>query len=548
MFTMATPELINRDLESSRLEEELNGRPNIDRLRNVYALKREKISGSGWETKLDEVKELLRGMAEYDDRQGLLTLVDQGLIVSSPEQAVNVLAHAYEKGELSSREIETIENLLGKKIIAENASGLSNEIEQKNVEEVKEVKENKLDVPFIVDHLDSLRKTRSGKDFDKLDTLIKNIRNAVSTDEVQALLRQAHAGKWTLPDDPETAKSMVTDGTIVSTGIDGKKQIGALISDEEYQEVISGHDIQNEKSELQEEDPSVWKRTRNKIISIVNSISDSVMSRKDKSLLIYELTGADRKETAEALKGVVPPTELHKFEDFLEGLSKEEKDPDTTSIPMKKQSTVIEFPSNKKKIEIDGESFRGDLEEKYGEKHSPTAEAMLSDREENRNGVFATEAKKFYADGDIGNALASVERIIDRNIQSQTVHEIIVECQKNQDIYNIKKFIGKLRDVKYKETLTNWLNGEMRLVVDPIESRVPTEDMSLNKPEPVSPYEDKASEPVPEVVPEIDLPLNNGVPNVIDVGDVVLEKEKLYQKNQKLKQEKFQRPLLLMKK
>jgi hypothetical protein len=283
-----------------------------------------------------------------------------------------------------------------------------------------------------------------------------------------------------------------------------------------------------DKNLVPEEDPSVWKRTLVQIKIIIGSIPNSVMDNADKSKLLYELTFADRKSARRFLRELVPATELNRFKNIIEGISKEEKetkdDPDTTSIPMKKQSTVIEFPSNKKKIEIDGESFRDDMEKKYGEKYSPTAEAMLSDREENRDGIFANEAKKFYADGDIGNALASVERIIDRNIQSQTVHEIIVECQKNQDIYNIKKFIGKLRDVKYKEDLTNWLNSEMKLIVDPIEPRVPTEEMSLNKSEPVSPYGDKASEPVPEVVSEMYLPLNDNTISNVDVGDVVLDK------------------------
>lgn len=384
----------------------------------------------------------------------------------------------------------------------------------------------KLDRASLLDYLEDLKSRRKGRDLEKIDLLMFNIKEAVSDDEIMSLLRQANTGKWILPDNEEDAKSMIVEDTVVSTGPDGKKYIGALIGDEDYDQLSSLKVIEN-NIEPEVEDHSVWKRTLNNIIRKVERLSASIIEEKKKKSLLYKLTGADRKTAAEALKGLVPPTELHRFEDIIEGISKEEKetkdDPDTTSIPMKKQSTVIEFPSNKKKIEIDGESFRDDIEKKYGEKYSPTAEAMLSDREENRDGVFAKEAKKFYADGDIGNALASVERIIDRDLQSQVVHEIIVECQKNQDIYNIKKFIGKLRDAKYKETLTNWLNSEMRLVVDPIEPRVPTEEMSLNKSEPVSLYKSEAPEVVTEKVPDMDLPLKNTTP-AVDVSDVVLDK------------------------
>lgn len=429
---------------------------------------------------------------------------------------------------LDHRPSVDISTIVGK----DEKRGVIGRIEPK-VEIEKNTKIEKFDRLSLQDYLEDLKRGRNKRDSEKIDLLIFNIKEAISDEEIKSLLQQANKGVWDLPKDPEVAKGMLVEGTNVSIGPDDKKSIGALIGDEDYKHLSSLTEIEN-NAEPVVEDHYVWKRTLNNIIRKVKSLSDSVIGKREKAMLLYELTGADRKKAAEALRGAVPSDELHKFEDVFEKFAEEENeelenDPDTTNIPVKKQSSIIEFPG-KKKVGIDGESFHDDLEEKYGnkEEYSLTAENMLRDREENRDGIFANEAKKFYADGDIGNALASVERIIDRGIQSQVVHEIIVECQKNQDIYNIKKFIGKLKDVKYKETLTNWLNSEMKLVVDPIESRVPTEDMSLNKPEPVSPYGDKSQvevqEEKTETVPEIDLPLNINVPNIVDAGEVVLDK------------------------
>lgn len=422
---------------------------------------------------------------------------------------------------LNHKPIIDISSIIGK----EDKRGVIGRTEPK--QEIESAVKEKLDRKSIESYLKDIKSKRKGKDLEKIDILISNIEDAVSDDEIMALLRQANTGKWILPDDEVVAQSMVVEDTVVSTGVDGKKYIGALIGDEDYDQLSSLKVIEN-NIEPEVEDHSVWKRTLNNIIRKVERLSGSIIEEKKKKSLLYKLTGADRKTAAEALKGLVPPTELHEFEDMIEGISKEKKetenDPDTTSIPMKKQSTVIEFPSNKKKIEIDGESFRDDMEKKYGEKYSPTAESILSDREENRDGVFATEAKKFYADGDIGNALASVERIIDRYVQSQVVHEIIVECQKKQDVFNIKKFIGKLKDTEYKEKLTDWMNSEMKLVIDPIEEPVSKEEMSLNKPEPVSPYGNEVTEVGTKKEPMMDLPLNNATNNIVDVSEVVLDK------------------------
>ncbi len=425
----------------------------------------------------------------------------------------------------------------------EEKRGVIGRIEPK-VEIGKDLEAEKLDRARLDSYLAGLKRGKKDPDLKKIDALMGIIKEAVSDDEVRALLRQANKGAWVLPEDPEVAKGMLVEGTNVSDGPDGRKRIGALIGDEDYKHLSSlTENKNNTESEL--EDHSTWRRSLNNIIRKVEGLSDSVIGKREKAMLLYELTGADRKSAAQALKGLVPPTELHEFEDVFEGFSKEtEYDPDATSISMKKKSNIIEFPNLKKKIEIDGESFHNDLEEKYGKKeeYSPTAENMLRDRlmdkEENRDGVFANEAKKFYADGDIGNALASVERIIDRGIQSQAIHEIIVECQKNEDIYNIKKFIGKIKDVKYKETLTDWLNSEMKLVVDPMEPRVKEGEMTSTKPEPVSPYGDTIPEAVPEIVPEMDLPLNDSKPSIVDAGEVVLDKGDVATEEPKVETEK----------
>ncbi len=329
---------------------------------------------------------------------------------------------------------------------------------------------------------------------------------ASSKEEVEKLLKEAR--NW---GDKYPNGKVITDVIKEGKGEDSEsvqklRKVKGLTKDQ-YETALLRLDADSEKVA----DVPNWEKTHKTIMRIVRGIPDSEMNYKKKSALLYKLTSVSKEDAIEALRAsrdLIPKFELSQLQSILD----------------------LEFIKIKKKVSIDGESFHDDLEEKYGnkEEYSPTAENILRDREENRDGVFANEAKKFYTDGDIGNALASVERIIDRGIQSQVVHEIIVECQKNQDIYNIKKFIGKLKDAEYKERLTNWLNGGMRLVADPIGKRVLTEDVSLNKPEPASPYGDKpdveVQEEKTETVPEIDLPLNNTVPNIVDAGEVVLDK------------------------
>ncbi len=509
------------------LEDELNG-VGSSRLRNVYAHKAERSRfDEGWKSKLDEVREYLRNMAEdeYDEKkERLLSLAKHGLIVSNKEEAKNVITYAHEKGDLSEREIGVLEGILGEKILPEAKPDLEAHTEQEGGDEEsgEDVVENATSVGeeetgdsqvgshkeedgveevSLFDYLKSIRDTKTNGDLRRIDALISNIRNSNSTEEVMAYLDQAHRGQWELPDDNESAESILTSETVVSTGPNGKKYIGGLIDDSDYGRLVSILKKGKVSSEAKIENDSSWVPKLRSIVKRVKDLSDSVIGRKNKAELVLELSGADRKEAAMALRGHLPEEELHKFKDLI-GHLQEEKDVGATAIPIKKEVTV-------------------------------SVEDLMDDMENDKDGVNAVKAKNLFSNGSIEESLSVVEKIQDEEVLANIVRDIVIDCVNDQDFQNAIRFISKIKDEKYRAELGEWLQSQVK--VPKINIRRDTGELKYNKDKDqsfekeeekdkeVEPKEEEEPREVdPEVDEKFDLPLKPEAETVEPVADLEL--------------------------
>lgn len=386
----------------------------------------------------------------------------------------------------------------------------------------------------IDDYLDNLRRKNTSDNIKKIDTLGSSIRNSSSVEEAKAYLDQAHTGKWVLPEDEEIAKGMLTPSTVVSTGPDGRKYVGALIGDSDYNHLISILERERSHSETKTENDSSWVPRLRSVIKRVNDLSDSIIGRKNKNELVIELTGADRKEAARALKGHLPEEELHKFEDLIGNLP-EDKDADVITIPLKKNSTVIEFPTVKKEVKISGESLKDSLEEKFGNKESssPLAEEMLADREKDTDGKNATKAKSLFSAGNIEGSLSGVETIQDEEMLANVVRDIVIDCVNDKDFQNARRFISKIKDDEYRKELGEWLQSQVK--VSGINIRREKGEFKYNRgidqsyktEESLAPKEEKKPEEAKlEVDETFDLPLKSEVETVEPAVDLDLNSPK----------------------